>query len=269
MTIWASHGVVRDRNHQRFVHRNLLDLERVERFLAKSSDKFVPLELAIKNEGSALTIDDNTVAAADLARIALTYGHSVTLFVSARNAIDRVPYVFHTLNVVLDKMENAAVNVGERLIEIDPVDVKAMIRRWVKDQFAPLGTYEKQAAVIEQFAHLATVDDLAIPSYLKVLSENDLLELRNLGVDIQNHGWEHVDLSEWNSEDIVELIEKGRQYLEAALGVTARHFAVPFGEVSPTVQTWTGPGTWFLASGHAPSGWVKDKVYNRPTFKAR
>lgn len=267
--IWSSHGVVRDCNNKSFLHRNLLDFETVSRFLSKPGPKFVPLEAALEGRGAALTIDDNTVAAADLARLAIENGHSVTLFASGRNAMDRLPYVFHTLNAVLDKIERVEVVLGNQVMDIDPVDVKSMIRRWVKHRFAPVRTHDEQAAVIADFARRAGISDSAIPHYLEPLSAGDLAELVAFGVDIQNHGWEHVDMSGWSTEEITELIEKGRRYLAEVVGVNARHFAVPFGEVAPTVDFWDGPGVWFLASGHTGPGWVRKGVYNRPTLKVR
>lgn len=269
LTIWASHGVVLNRNHEVFLHRNLLDYDAASRFLSRSGPRFVPIEAALEGKGSALTIDDNTVAAADLARLAINNGHSVTLFASGRNAKDRLPYVFHTLNAVLDKVGIAEVVLDKQVMSIDVADVKSMIRRWVKDRFASLRTHDDQASVVADFARCVGVSISFLPPYLEPLSADELAELAAIGVDIENHGWEHVDMSGWSVEDIVGLIEKGQQYLAEAVGVTAIHFAVPFGEVAPTIDYWTGPGVWFLASGHTPPGWVRKGVYNRPTLKVR
>jgi len=55
------------------------------------------------------------VAAAELAQIAISYGHRITLFASGRNARDRLPYVFHLLNALLDGIDGAEILVGGRV----------------------------------------------------------------------------------------------------------------------------------------------------------
>lgn len=267
--IWASHGIVRNLKSTHFLHRNLLDFDAVSEFLSKLGTKFVSLEAALAGEGSALTIDDSTFAAADLARLAIEHGHKATLFVSGRNTADKLPYIFHNLNAILDSIEIAHVFIGEKALDIDNYEVKSMIRRLLKSRFSPLRTYEEQAAVITDFAFQAGVTEIVLPDYLGPLSSSDLKELVDLGVNIENHGWDHVDMSGWSPTDVTEQIEKGQRYLQGSIGVNTSHFAVPFGEVTPTVDSWIGPGVWFLASGHANPGWVSNGLYNRPTLKIR
>ena len=72
-----------------------------------------------------------------------------------------------------------------------------------------------------------------MPPHFRTLTVNDLIALRNAGVDLQNHGWLHSHHPNLSPEESAREIDEGRAWLRRELNVDAAHFAVPFGEALP------------------------------------
>lgn len=267
INIFSSHGVVHNLDTSKFLHRNLIDYNLASKFLAEKSPKYVSIDDALAVGGSALTIDDSTVASADLARLAIENGHCVTIFATGRNSREECPYVFHLLNAILDSVNSTDVFLGGARIDVSGIEIKSMIRRWVKASFSSLRTYEEQSKSVAEFASCLEVTNPTIPEYLRPLSTLDLKGLAALGVSIENHGWEHADMRCWSSLEVSDQIAMGQRYLEDEVGVSPKHFAVPFGELSPGDSVWDGPGLWLLDNCHVSPGWIGDGLYNRTTLK--
>src|SRR4051794_15158027 len=100
--ILTMHGVVRERNRDLFVHRNRLDHNGFELYLKKRHQRFVSIELALRGEGDALTIDDGTHAAGVAAQLAVKHGHAATLFVNPYHTVSGDSYFFAWVDTALD-----------------------------------------------------------------------------------------------------------------------------------------------------------------------
>jgi len=67
------------------------------------------------------------------------------------------------------------------------------------------------------------------PWPLTTLSRDQVLELRDAGVDLQSHSWAHLDLVDLGYDACVADLRRSKELLEDLLGSTVSHLAYPRG----------------------------------------
>lgn len=266
--IWGAHGAVRGSQPEQFSHRNFLDYDAVHAYLSSRRPKFVPLANALDQGGEALTIDDATVGARTLALAAIEHGHAVTVFVTGDVTSRELPYTFHVLNAALDRAKGATCVLNGETLPLDEHAVKSIVRRWIKGRFSAQRGYDRRRAIVNDFARSISAEGAEVAEHARTLSTGELRALADAGVQLENHGWEHADMSRWSSSEQEELVRRGHEFLETHLGLRSRFFAVPFGEAFPASEGKLGDAeTWLLLTKAVPLGLVASRVVNRRTLK--
>ena len=263
MSIDAIHGVVAYPSNKKFVDRNLLDTEGFTDYLRKRTRPYCPLASAISGGGDALTLDDSTVAAAEAARLACCLGHAVTLFVNGYNIVMKKPYLLSRLNVLLDNTNLQTVRFEGQVWNISDLGGKQGFRRLVKSRLVRMRTEHARDQFVTAIGRLLYQEDICVPSYLQVITETELRELKSVGVDIQNHGWTHAPAASLTSETHSENIRRGREWLRHACSVEAEYYAVPNGNGLPPCEHSPHYSAWFLLDDRWPPGEIFPGVFSR------
>lgn len=271
MTVWAVHGVL-DAGLDRSGHvdRIFLDRETLEGFLGGRS--FVPLEEALEEGGDAITVDDGIVAAAEAARTILAAGWPVTLFVNPGDALAGRPLDLKVLDVALDRRPGGAIELDGKTFDLSVDSERRGYRLRVKRRMADLPSMEARLDEALRQAEALGTPDPELPDRVRTLTPDELSALRDEGVGLGNHGWNHVDHRALSREASAEQVARGRAWLESELGQRCDAFSVPFGKMHPP----RGVGSvacrhWLLNTSLVSSGPLaggrKDggpRLHNRP-----
>jgi peptidoglycan/xylan/chitin deacetylase (PgdA/CDA1 family) len=264
--IYATHGTVVGWQPHLFIHRNMLDETAYVRWLRAREEPCMSLGDALEGRADALTIDDGTFAAARAANLAVSFGHKVTLFVNPYHVASEEQYFFALLNTALDACRLGKLRWRGQLYRLGSQSGKRDVRAIVKSELRGLSSEALRKALVQEFLDCAQATDLQPPHDLRPLSVRDLIQLRDAGVDIANHGWTHGEIGTLDSRAASEEIESAGQWLAQSLTVESHYFAVPFGDTLPPIGlagTWK---VWFLLTDRLPAGWISDRVYNRQTL---
>lgn len=265
-TIDTTHGVVENADPSRFVHRNLLDRNRLEEHFRRRERPYVPLMTAITDGGDAFTLDDSTVTAAEAARLARAYGHAVTIFINGYNIEHAKPYFFSQLNVALDGTPLKEIEYRGKRYDLRSNSTKEKFRTVIKRELSKLGKEEDRQSLTMEIAGRLETSATIVPSYLQPITVAELRQLVALGVDIQNHGWSHVRVGALSPDDHAAEIARGRQWLSENCGIDADLFAIPNGDGLPFWRSSPHFRAWFLLATGVPLGEVAPGVYNRRTL---
>ena len=125
-------------------------------------------------------------------------------------------------------------------------------------------TRRLQCEELEFIARLLDVEDKKIPEHATPLTCSDLRHLQELGVRIENHGWEHDEIATMNTTQFAAHVTLGRNWLLKHLDAKADLYAVPFG-LSDVPREWRRilNGPFFLADPQRPSGLIETGCWNR------
>lgn len=258
------HGTIDDLDHRRLTHRGLSDRKLFIRHLRERSEKYVSWDAALRGKGDALTVDDATVASAEAARLAVEYGHRVTLFINPGYIEYQRPHFFCVLSSVLEQAECSLVTWQRNRYELRDPDQRSSLRAQVKKKLRQLATEEQRLELLERLAQRVCSLSLAVPHFLSTLKFADLRELRMAGIDIESHGWFHGELASLSLQDQINDITGARDWLTNKLGVNASAYAVPFGETVPSEQLrQIANVVFFCLNERLPSGAIYDRTVNR------
>ncbi|MES2176309.1 MAG: polysaccharide deacetylase family protein [Gemmatimonadota bacterium] len=260
--VLSLHGVATNVDHRLFSFRNMCEENDLGRFL-RAAAPFVPLANALTGKGIGLTIDDATGGAAAAAMLARNLGHAVTLFVNPEQVELGTPHSFLVMHLMLDTLGGRPVSLwGERYPSRSKAN-RQQLHSAIKTRLR---------AIVDERARLAMLSDLGaewgtarftVPPHLRTLTRDDLIALRDAGVDIQNHGWSHTSHRDLSAQDSAREIASGRAWLQRELRVDAPLFAVPFGDDLPHPSVSADCTTWFSLHPALASGWLAPDVFNR------
>jgi hypothetical protein len=261
--VFAMHGIVKGADTTSFNHKNMDDWDSFVRHLEQRKTPYVSLDSFLANNGDALTIDDATYAAADAARVARSMGHEVTLFVNPWHVVEKKLYMPVLLNALLSGIVwERLVFQGQRYF-VTTFEQKKKLRGYMRDVLCALDSPEKETAEIVACAQQNEIR-LIIPDFRKTLTVDDVLRLKNDGVDIQNHGWFH-DHHVWRTHEQKKAnIRKGAAWLEESgiVPTPSRDYAAPFGTENEMTSAPSGE-VWYLLDASRPEGYVGERMINR------
>ena len=85
---------------------------------------------------------------------------------------------------------------------------------------------------------------------------------------LHNHGYTHVQISDYELVQPREEIDKGYDWIQENLKFKSEYYAVPFGRsLPPSKFKFEKLKMWFLAYSKLYSGQIGKKIYNRQTLK--
>jgi hypothetical protein len=265
MAILTLHGVAQGVDRRRFGFRNLCEIAALRRFLS-SVPRLVPLPEALAGGGSALTIDDATTAAANAALLAREYGHAVSLFVNAGQVESGRPYSFVVLNALLDGLDGQPCPFEGTSFPTATTAQRQALRDAIKARLCTVTDEPAREELVRALAAGWRVRSLEVPPHFRTLTKQDLIALRDAGVDLQNHGWSHSHHASLTPEASGREISEGRHWLKRQLGVDAAYFAVPFGDALPPPGLAAPCAAWLTLLDALPPGPLAPGVFNRATL---
>jgi hypothetical protein len=264
--VYALHGIVDRPDSRLFCHRNMSDAARV-RALLDTKEKFVSLPEALAGRGAAITIDDATVAAARTALLIRGFGHTVTLFVNPWQIEDGRAYAFCTLNALLDQTPKRKFMWYGKTYNLrkprDTASLRAAVKHILRGQSDP----EQNYLLIDEIRQSLGVEHIDIPDHLRSLTVAELRDLRDAGVDLQNHYWTHLDPAAHTPARFADEWLRGQDWLADKLGISSQFFASPFGEYFPTDDFLAARNvTCLLLDARYPTGPLRSAIVNRQVF---
>lgn len=259
--IHLMHGVVEQRDSSLFSHRNYISEGAFAAFLDRQLSALGPWNREAQHD--VLTVDDGTVAGKRACEIAAKRGHHVILFMNPHQTIMGELYFFSIMEAALDQRTVARVVFDGQPFDLSkPAGVRAA-RVHIRTRLMKAPAPEALEGAY-RYADQLGVRRVAVPQHATVLSMNDLRELVRLGVQIENHGWDHQDIGSLNAIELERDITKAGSWLRSELGVEARLYAVPYGisPLPPSVANDVAP-EYFLANDDLPQGEVGANCWNR------
>jgi hypothetical protein len=200
---------------------------------------------------------------ANACSLARQLGHEVIFFVNPLQVSTGDPYFFSLLAAIIDGRATSCVTYGDTKFDLRDARDICSFRRAVKRMLMVLPAEESLQAV-QEMAQVLGASEAEIPPHALPVSVAELRVLRDIGVQIENHGWSHVDIAALDDRGFANHVHQGRQWLRKELGVLGNLYAVPFGltDVDPAWQQWI-EDTYFLASPNHPLGRIGSRGWNR------
>jgi hypothetical protein len=262
MTVYLFHGCV-DRwypGQERF--RNFIPESALRNHLADRPVKYGRW-IGGNETQDVLTVDDSTRGAGRLCKVARQMGHEVTLFVNPQQIISGQPYFFSLLDAYLDARRVSTICYRGNRYDLGIYPQLQAFRKAAKAVLCALSEHKAYIHVSELKDDLHAMNS-AIPDHAQLLTLADLIELRDMGVTVENHGWSHVEISSLSAAEFTEHVIRGRDWLVVELSVLSIDYAVPFGlSPVPKDKRHVVPGTVFLANSTLPKTELQRACWNR------
>ncbi|GIF65560.1 hypothetical protein Ais01nite_35950 [Asanoa ishikariensis] len=262
--ILALHGAINAPDPQSFTSRNFVsEQEAIQQFKLISA-QVVDVAEAVSGRGIAITVDDSTEAAANVARLLADAGMAVTLFVNPWNIESRQVYPFAVLNCALDQTSLQQVGFEGVVYPLADRAAKERFRRLVKSRLLSLRNEDDRVSFAAYTAEALCVPAPAIPSYLQPPTLDDLQSLLDLGVHIGNHGWTHASYAIMSAAEFTEQVRLAEGWLREHGLYEGDLFAVPDGKALPMRPARASDfGTVLLADDRLRPGRVGPCAHNR------
>lgn len=227
--------------------------------IRKRSSRFVSLNDALQENGDAITIDDAIIAAYDAAKILVKYGHKVTVFINPYYIEERAAYWFCFLDTTLKHQESELNKTGS----CDMEETFKLYRRGIKSVIQNLPSEPEKISFLERLFKVQ-MKSFVMESALKTLTKHHILELKEYGVDIQNHGWFHKDYT--RKEDTYDNIFRANEWMSGVFGIQPSSYAVPFGGFHSYKHSIPQIKMIFYNTKLLPTGRLSEFAYNREMF---
>ena len=210
-----------------------------------------------------LTVDDSTRGAARACIVARNLGHEVTIFVNPAQIAQAQPYFFTVLDSVLDQRTLQKVSFNGTQYSLGDHSQLRAFRMAVKEVLLRRDEEDALRYVDELRAMLGAAR-VVVPEHAQIMTVTELMNLRNLGVIVENHGWTHAEISLLNHQQFKQHINKAVSWLAEFLGVRSVQYAVPFGKsFVPPEDRPLVPGPIFLARTDMQEGPTRSGHWNR------
>ena len=258
--IFVTHGVISPYSSDRISHGLCLPTSRAALHLQLRREKYVPLAQAIVGQGDALTVDDATYAGFELALLARCYGHAVSWFVNGSHVEDKIQYFPFQISCMLDEtnvtectFDGVTWNLG---IKAD----RRALRARIKQTYMGMRSQDQITDLIDRLAVSLRSESTNAERALRTVTTTELARAVLAGVDLQNHGWSHLNPQVLTETERAAEIEQNDKYLALFRREITPVFAPAFGQrvLLPT------PGHFILLANRSLVPDYKDgNVLNR------
>jgi len=261
--ICVTHGIISSYSTERISHALCLPTSRVELHLRSRRRKYVPLAQAIAGGGDALTVDDATYAALELALMARRCGHAVSWFVNGSHVENRIEYFPFQISCMVDDTRAAACRFDGRTWNLKTMMGRRALRSHIKCQYMRMRSQGEIMELVDTVADSLQCDSKHAESSLRTVGTAELAKAVLAGVDLQNHGWGHLNPQGLSEEERTAEVMQNDEYLSQFRRAITPVFAPPFGQC----VTRATPEYFVLLAnrGLAPS-YKEGNVINRGDF---
>jgi hypothetical protein len=218
-----------------------------------------------------LSVDDSTMGAARACQVAIDAGYSVTYFVNPWQIIEQSDYWFSRMDALLDANRRAKPRMGDRLFDLAEHASLRELRQILKTEARTL-SHACALEFIECVASEMRLTPGDSPEFARVVSLGVVRELKENGVTIGSHGWDHQCISALGAQ-FNEDLRRANEWIDVELGSAPSSYAVPYGiERLPASAVQPLGLVPYLADARLSEGHVGDYV-NRidfaPVLRAR
>ena len=228
--IYVTHGVVSSYRSERISHSLCLPTSRAARHLQLRRKKYVPLAQAIAGHGDALTVDDATYAGLELALLARRFGHAVSWFVNGSHVENKIQYFPFQISSMLDTTRAAECRFEGQTWNLVSIAGRRALRGHIKHLYMSMRSQSEIEALIDRLAVAVDTTCKDAEKALRTVGPEQLAQAVLAGVDLQNHGWGHLNPEVLSEEECRAELRQNEDYLSQFRRAITPVFAPPFGQ---------------------------------------
>lgn len=228
--IYVTHGAVSSYRSDRISHSLCLSTSRAARHLQFRRTKYVPLAQAITGRGDALTVDDATYAGLELALLARRFGHDVSWFVNGSHVENNIQYFPFQISCMLDTNRSAACQFEGQTWSLATVAERRTLRLHIKHLYLRMRSQSEIEGLIDRLAVALDSNCKDVDRSLRTVGPQQLAQAVLAGVDLQNHGWTHLNPEVLSEAECHAEVRQNEEYLSQFRRAITPVFAPPFGQ---------------------------------------
>jgi polysaccharide deacetylase len=249
--IFILHGSANDWDGARQAMRHYVPEQSLRAYLAERPEPFAdPNE---RQDGDILTVDDSTRGGARTCLIARELKHEVTLFLNPSQIISGRDYWFSRFDALVDARRATAAN-------FEGVTYNLQVRQELRDfrsaarQHLVVGTEDAAHRLLDDIEVLLDAEGTKVPDHARSIGPDDIVELRQAGVRLSSHGWDHQCISSLSPDQQLAQLVDTQDWLSETAGSRPNDYAVPFGiqRLDPRARAAL-PGIVYLVHPTLPS----------------
>lgn len=262
--IFVTHGAISSYSSERMSHALCLPTSRAALCLQLRRKKFVSVAEAFVGMGDALTIDDATYAGLELALLARRYGHAVSWFVNGSHVENRIEYFPFQISSMLDNTRDGKYRFDGETWSLETAIDRRAFRKHIKCLYMRMKKQDEVTDLLERLADSLHTHAKSPERPLRTVGKADLARAVLAGVDLQNHGWSHLNPQTLSEEERAREVKQNDEYLAQFRRDIRPLFAPAFGQ-----QVILSARAHFvlLANRSLPPDYKAGNVINRtPSF---
>jgi len=230
MPVIAMHGIAENVNSKLFQYRNIIEKDKFIFWLNKLPENCISLsEYISKKNGTVITIDDSTIASFWAAKTAKMKGHEVTFFINPYYIVNQLPYFFSAINLILDYTQKTEIIYKGIKHDITDYRNKNNFRKILKSEYLLLKNNDECYEYLDKLKYIFEIGKINYPNHLKIISIEELKELKDIGVNIENHSWSHISFNNLSNKEIQSEVQKAEKWILETLNHKTSYLALPFG----------------------------------------
>ena len=205
----------------------------------------------------------------DAAILAAKCGHKVTIFLNPWNIIHKKPYHFHLLNIILENTIKREYLFNGFKWSLRTYNEKHFFREYIKRRFWKYETnIDTLYKTINTLGTELSVENFIIPDALEIITIEDIKKMIALGIDVECHGWTHINTAELSDKELEEHINSAKEWLENISNeISIKYYSTPFGSSMPNRAYYEKLNyLWFLLDSSKEDGIIEKKIYNRDSL---
>ena len=258
--IFVSHGVVSPYSSDRISHGLCLPISRAALHLQLRREKYVPLAQAIVGQGDALTVDDATYAGLELVLLARRYGHAVSWFVNGSHVEHKIQYFPFQISCMLDETRLTECTFDGTAWNLDIKASRRAFRAHIKKMYMAMRSQDEITNLIDRLAQCLRSESTSPERALRTVTAAELARAVLAGVDLQNHGWSHLNPQLFTEAERAADINQNDEYL----GLYRREITPVFAPAFGQRVLLTSPSHFLLLANRSLASDYKDgNVLNR------
>lgn len=261
MAIHTLHGIVDEFVPKQQLCRNYVSRNSLEKYLIERNEPYFDWK-SDRTEGDVITIDDSTRAGADACMLLRSLGFPVIFFINPWQIINSENYFFSLLDGYIDNRKKDIFFFEGSTFDLTDYSQVRKFRKKCKNTLMLLSASEAVREVSTSIANILGVTQMQLPDYTRPVNTDELIELRDNGVRIESHGWDHRNISTFSNQALMDDLTSTKTWLKNELGVESSLYAIPFG--FPDLPQGLGNNSeYFLLEDALPQMKLTNCAWNR------